>query len=158
MGKICAWLAIAALIAGGCTNQVDAGAGGSAGGEAAQGGSAGSVALGGQGGAGGGSVQGNGGTSQGSGGGGGDDDGLNGCHIGSEDCSDACHLVDCCATELDLAAECLSRCEASLWVEDHHINCLALRIFWIDEEGCESIVQTYQAFQADDDCSGSMEP
>ncbi len=155
MGKVCAWLAIAALIVGGCTNQVDAGAGGSAGGEAAQGGSAGSVALGGQDGAGGASVQGNGGTSQG---GGGDDDGLNGCHIGSEDCSDACHLVDCCATELDLAAECLSRCEASLWVEDHHINCLALRIFWIDEEGCESIVQTYQAFQADDDCSGTMEP
>lgn len=101
------------------------------------------------------------------GGGGGNDDGggaqqggagpsLADCHVGSGDCADACQLIDCCASDRKLLAECMTRCEASTWVEGHALRCLALRIFWIDEAGCERIVETYEAFQSNDDCTGEM--
>ena len=66
-------------------------------------------------------------------------------------CSDVCStLAECAGEQL---AQCSSRCEESAWVETHDIRCLALRIYWIDEEGCAVMLDTYEQFEPDDDCS-----
>jgi hypothetical protein len=69
------------------------------------------------------------------------------------DCCAACDLVYQCTHSHQDLTTCYDRCVASDWVEGHEIECLALRIFWIDEEGCGTIVPTYQSYDPADDCT-----
>jgi len=142
-------LAVLIAASGGCGNTVTvvSGAGGSAGSGDAD--NAGGLAVGGSTAGGAAFVGGSSGDPTGQGG-----TGMGDCYVGHANCADACYLVDCCAPDRDLKAECLERCAASVYVPSHEIHCLALRVFWLDEEGCESIVSTYDNFELDDDCSG----
>ena len=67
-------------------------------------------------------------------------------------CDKACGLVADCVP--DARSACATRCRQSVWVEPHRAHCLALRILWIDEEGCQRIAPTWQLFDDHDDCSG----
>jgi len=66
-------------------------------------------------------------------------------------CSAVCRTLEGCAEKP--LAECQERCEQSLWVEAHETRCLALRVYWIDEEGCDVMLETYEHFEPDDDCA-----
>ena len=66
-------------------------------------------------------------------------------------CSDVCQTLEDCAEEP--LAECHERCEQSFWVEAHDVRCLALRVYWINEEGCGVMLDTYEHFEPDDDCA-----
>jgi len=72
----------------------------------------------------------------------------------TSDCCDACAMVgECTGSQLDFA-DCERTCEDSIYVANQDIQCLALRIYWIDEEGCGSIVAAYERFDLADDCQG----
>jgi len=66
-------------------------------------------------------------------------------------CSDVCQTLEGCAEEP--LTECHERCEQSVWVAAHDTRCLALRVYWIDEEGCGVMLDTYEHFEPDDDCA-----
>lgn len=69
------------------------------------------------------------------------------------ECMQACELVLECKPETS-KIECRQGClDSALVVNNGPIHCMALRIFWIDEEGCGSIVEAYQSFDPADDCS-----
>ncbi len=70
------------------------------------------------------------------------------------DCCGACSQFATCTNSQSDFDECMTICSDSLFVPSNGVHCLALRIYWIDEEGCESIVATYDAFEPDDDCTG----
>jgi hypothetical protein len=70
---------------------------------------------------------------------------------GQAACEEVCVTLEQCAAG-GVLAECRDRCEQSLWVEFHELPCLALRVYWIDEEGCEVMLATYAAFDASDTC------
>lgn len=66
-------------------------------------------------------------------------------------CADVCaKLEECAGAPLQ---DCQDRCESSHWVENHDLRCLALRVYWIDEEGCQTMLEAYEAFEPEDDCS-----
>jgi hypothetical protein len=70
---------------------------------------------------------------------------------GERGCGDVCATLEKCAGAP--LAGCTARCSQSAWVETHDLNCLALRIYWIDEEGCAVMLRTYESFSTGDDCS-----
>jgi hypothetical protein len=70
------------------------------------------------------------------------------------DCLDVCGALVTCdgAIECD---SCLERCNESRQAPPSHgIRCLSLAIYWIDEEGCERMVQEYEAYTDAFDCGG----
>jgi len=69
---------------------------------------------------------------------------------GASKCSKVCKMLDEC-TERPLP-ECNVRCMSSQWVAVHKSRCLANRIFWINEEGCTKMLETYDSFVGNDDC------
>ena len=71
----------------------------------------------------------------------------------AQDCDKACRYVTKCVPGVALQ-QCTARCQQSLWVASNATRCLALRILWIDEEGCPRIAPTWQLFDDADDCSG----
>ncbi len=66
-------------------------------------------------------------------------------------CDDVCATLEKCAGAP--LADCDERCSRSVFVESHDLNCLALRIYWIDEEGCAVMLDKYKSFSLDDDCA-----
>lgn len=71
--------------------------------------------------------------------------------VAESDCARACNLVDECTSEA--TDDCRSRCMNSLiYDEEDGSRCLSQRIFWIDEEGCTSILDTYDGFDPEDTC------
>lgn len=71
----------------------------------------------------------------------------------AQDCNKACRLVNGCLPEVTVE-QCMERCQQSRWATSNGTRCLALRVLWIDEEGCPRIGPTWQLFDDDDDCSG----
>jgi hypothetical protein len=69
---------------------------------------------------------------------------------GLQQCQDVCHALSACQGAA--VASCSDICAASHWVESHGLRCLALRILWIDEEGCGRMLATYAAFSPGDRC------
>jgi len=70
------------------------------------------------------------------------------------DCFDVCGALVTCdgAIACDV---CLERCNDSRQAPPSHgIRCLSLAIYWIDEEGCERMVQEYEAYTEAFDCGG----
>ena len=68
------------------------------------------------------------------------------------ECTVACNLVASCG-DVDKAS-CQDLCRRSELVDNNGpIHCMALRIFWMDEEGCSTITAIYENFEAADDCS-----
>lgn len=63
-------------------------------------------------------------------------------------CADVCADLEQCAKKK--LPECRERCERSRWVDINRVNCLALRVYWINEEGCGKMLDTYEHFRADD--------
>jgi hypothetical protein len=66
-------------------------------------------------------------------------------------CTDVCSELEACAEKP--LADCTDRCAASTWVQSHGMRCLALRIEWINEEGCAAQLRAYDSFSPQDDCS-----
>ena len=67
-------------------------------------------------------------------------------------CFDACKALEACGVE-DPFDSCVAACYSSIFVESHDTHCLALRVLWIDEEGCPAILDAYRSFNTADDCS-----
>jgi len=71
----------------------------------------------------------------------------------TRDCAQACEYVTCCDPDVTFE-DCLLRCEGT------HIYplgsapkpCLAQRIFWRDEEGCETIHSIWTNYDPEDRC------
>ncbi len=66
------------------------------------------------------------------------------------ECTELCKQLTACAAKA--LPECNQRCIESAWVETHKKHCLALRVAWINEEGCGKMLATYDAFEPSDDC------
>jgi hypothetical protein len=70
--------------------------------------------------------------------------------VEAPECTEACGQLAACAAKALPA--CHQRCVSSAWVETHKKHCLALRVAWINEDGCAKMLATYDAFEATDDC------
>lgn len=70
-----------------------------------------------------------------------------------EHCCEACLAVHECRPAVSVE-ECEDRCMRSKLAASHGVRCLALRVFWIDEEHCPRIGPTWDNFDDDDDCTG----
>lgn len=72
-------------------------------------------------------------------------------NVAESDCAGACALVDECTSEP--TDDCMSRCmDSPSYDEEDESRCLSQRIFWIDEEGCTSILGAYDGFDPQDTC------
>lgn len=60
------------------------------------------------------------------------------------DCFDVCGALTTCDAAI-ACDSCLERCAASQATRQR-VRCLSLAIYWIDEDGCERMVQEYHAF------------
>lgn len=72
---------------------------------------------------------------------------------GAEGCCAACGDLSACGIDVTTQA-CANRCMETQFIFWNDERCLALRHFWIDEEGCSRMVPTWFAFDDDDDCTG----
>jgi hypothetical protein len=66
-------------------------------------------------------------------------------------CCRSCLLVHGCDTSIAVDT-CVARCEASNWTLLNKDYCLATRILWIDEDGCDRILATWHSFNDNDLC------
>jgi hypothetical protein len=73
------------------------------------------------------------------------------CNLGESGCQAMCAALQQCAAE-ELSNECLDKCRQSVWVPANNEHCLALRLGWIDELGCEMLLSTYESFDLADTC------
>jgi hypothetical protein len=65
----------------------------------------------------------------------------------------ACAMVAACYGDPQEAAACIESAVDSVWIDTvNQTRCLSLRILWIDEEGCGSILEAYESFEPDDMC------
>lgn len=73
------------------------------------------------------------------------------CTLEDQDCCEACVLVNECRPEVSVET-CEERCLDSNFILRNQSHCLAMRVLWIDEEGCDVIGPTWDRFDDDDFC------